>query len=90
MLRQKLSLILPPDAVETLLAMWTGTVQYKAVQEKVKPEDKLEAAAFAGEPSIQVNYDEVGEKQRLTFRGVLLDEKKTQLTEALKKHILSD
>jgi len=82
LLREKLSLIFPPDVVETFLGMWTGTVEYEAVKsvpvgQKLNPED------FSNDPDVlQAHYDEVLGVQRFTYRGVLLDARKAELTAA--------
>lgn len=59
LLRQKMSLVLPPDVMDTFMAMWTGTVEYEAVRKSVLPADKIEPSAFAQEPAIRVVYDAV-------------------------------
>ncbi|XHX76336.1 MAG: neuraminidase-like domain-containing protein [Stenomitos frigidus ULC029] len=88
LLRQKLALLLPSDAVETFLQMWTGTVQYRSILKNVAPTDQLDPAAFATEFEIKVSYDEVPQEQTLIFRGVLLDAKKQQLTTANSSPVL--
>ncbi|WP_068819221.1 neuraminidase-like domain-containing protein [Phormidesmis priestleyi] len=81
-LQQKLALVLPPDVVTTFMSMWTGTIEYQANQANVLPADQLDAGAIA-DPRIRVTYDPSARQlQRLTFRGVLLDEQKAQLTTA--------
>ncbi|MBD1833295.1 peptidoglycan-binding protein [Cyanobacteria bacterium FACHB-472] len=89
LLRQKLALLLPSDAVETLLQMWTGTVQYRSILKNVAPANQLDPAPFATEFEIQVSYDEVRQEQTLIFRGVLLDAKKQQLTTANSSPVLA-
>jgi peptidoglycan hydrolase-like protein with peptidoglycan-binding domain len=79
-LRQELAVLLPGPAVETFVAMWTGSIVYDAVQPNVAPADRLDPSAFAGEPAITVAYDAVRQAQRLTVRGVLLDARRTALT----------
>jgi peptidoglycan hydrolase-like protein with peptidoglycan-binding domain len=79
LLQQKLALVLPPDAVGVFMGMWTGTIVYDAVQSNVAAANKLEPAAFAQTPAIQVTYDAVRQAQRLTFKGVLLDAQLSQL-----------
>ena len=80
-LQQKLALVLPPDVVTTFMSMWTGTIEYQANQANVLPADQLDAGAIAAtDPRIRITYDPSARQlQRLTFRGVLLDEQKTQL-----------
>ena len=79
-LREKLALIRPPDVVEAFLGMWTGTLTYTAVQGGVAPGAALDPDDFATETGVTVAYDEVTQQQRLTYRGVLLDPVKTQLS----------
>ncbi|HEV2665981.1 MAG TPA: neuraminidase-like domain-containing protein, partial [Blastocatellia bacterium] len=79
-LRQKLALALPPDVAEILMGMWMGVAEFEAVEENIPPAGKLDQAAFAAEPTIRVSYDETRQRQRLVFRGALLDAKKIQLT----------
>lgn len=81
-IKQKLALVFPSDVVQTFLGMWTGTVQYTAVQGGVVPGSQLDPAAFAKEPEIQLSYDSSTQTQKLTFEGVLLDTQKTKLTSA--------
>jgi hypothetical protein len=71
--------VFPPDVVETFLGMWTGTVEYEAIQKNVPLANKLDPATFTQEPAIRVSYNEVRQEQRLTYRGVLLDTRKTEL-----------
>ena len=78
-LRQKLSLVLPPEVAETFFAMWAGTVEYQAVQTDVPPEHQLNPERFADEAAIRVNYDPVLEEQRLIYRGVLLHDERVEL-----------
>lgn len=73
-LRQKLGLALAPDVVERFLAMMNGTVEFTATLSKVLPADRLPADAFPDPAIRDVRYNETRQEQRLTFRGVLLDE----------------
>jgi hypothetical protein len=81
-LRQKLPLVLPQSAADTLLAMWTGTAEFEASQPGILPASKLDPATFASEPDIRVTYDPVRQVQRLAVRGVLFDARKMQLKAA--------
>jgi hypothetical protein len=76
-LRQKLALVMPPDVVETFFGMWTGNIEYEAIQ-NVSPDNQLNRDAIV-DPAVRITYNSVTQVQRLTFRGVLLDEKKAQL-----------
>ncbi|OUL29491.1 hypothetical protein BV378_05965 [Nostoc sp. RF31YmG] len=75
-LQQKLALVLPADVVTTFMSMWTGTIEYQA--SKSSP-TALDPGAIA-DSRIRLSYDATRQIQRLTFRGVLLDDQKTQLT----------
>jgi hypothetical protein len=66
---------------ETFFAMSTGTKEYEAVYpDPVPPADKLDPETFAAEPAIQVSYDPIRQLQRLTYRRVLVNSTKAQLT----------
>jgi hypothetical protein len=80
-LRQKLGLVLPPDVVARFLAMTNGTIEFTATTVGLDPADKLEPVTFAGEKQIrQLSYKEVPhQEQKLTFRGVLFEDQKTEL-----------
>ncbi|MEU8248862.1 neuraminidase-like domain-containing protein [Nonomuraea sp. NPDC048916] len=79
-LRQELALALAPDVVARFLAAIEGTAEFTAVAAGVQPPDRLEAASFAGEPSVvEVGHDPVRMEQKLTFRGVLFDTAKAEL-----------
>ncbi|HVQ40248.1 MAG TPA: hypothetical protein VMS31_22090, partial [Pyrinomonadaceae bacterium] len=77
-LRQKLGLVLAPDVVARFLGMVNGTVEFTATTTGV---EELKPAIFAKEERIrQLSYKEVPNKeQKLTLRGVLFDEQKTEL-----------
>lgn len=81
MLRQKLGLVLPPDVVETFLAMINGTAEFTATKPGVKPVNKLDPKAFEDDERIrQLSYKEVPHKeQKLTWRGVLFAAQKAEL-----------
>lgn len=80
-LQQKLALVLPSEIVATFLGMWTGAINYEATQQNILPENKLDPSTIS-DPVIHLTYDDVRQQQRLTFRGVLLEAKKAQLTAA--------
>ena len=81
LLRQKMALVLPPDVVENFLGVWTSSVVYE-VEVNTPSTSKLDPAAFTEEPAIHVSYDDVRQKQRLAFRGVLIDTEKQRLKDA--------
>jgi Neuraminidase-like domain len=87
-LRQKLSLVLSTDVVNTFFAMWNGSIEYDVSQDNIAPENKLvqidlntisdPAIRAAYESvrdiydSVRVTYDSVRRIQRLTFQGIFL------------------
>ena len=90
-LRQKLGLVLPPDIVERFLAMMNQTVEFNATRTGVNLENQLKPEQFIDEPSIrQLNYNDTDQEQKLTFRGVLLDEEKNELKSRLPKPVPPD
>ncbi|MCK5505558.1 MAG: hypothetical protein KAJ10_10370, partial [Thermodesulfovibrionia bacterium] len=80
-LRQKLALILPTDMADRFLSILTGTVENEVAQEN--PTEKLDPNVISGDPYIRISYDPLRDVQRLAYRGVLLDEKKAQLKDAV-------
>jgi peptidoglycan hydrolase-like protein with peptidoglycan-binding domain len=88
-LRQKLSLVLSTDVVNTFFAMWNGSIEYNVSKDNIIPENKLvqidlntisDPAIRAAYESVRVTYDSVRQIQRLTFRGIFLsNEQKKQL-----------
>lgn len=85
-LRQKLGLALPPDVVQSFLAMMNGTVEFTATKTGVAAVSQLQPAGFADDPSIpQLSYNPARQEQKLTFRGVLFNPQKNDLTGSLPK-----
>ena len=80
-LRQKLGLAMPPDAVETFVGMINGTAEFTATTSDVLPANAFNQSVFEGDPSVmQVNYQEVPRReQKLRLRGVLFDQQKADL-----------
>jgi ABC toxin N-terminal region/Neuraminidase-like domain len=78
-LRQKLGLVLPPNVVERLLSMMSGTVEFTIARD-VASGDQLYPADFVGEPAIsRLTYNGASQKQEIVFRGVLFDAQKSEL-----------
>ena len=87
-LRQKLGLILPPNVVGRFMAMMNGSAEFTATRPGVAAADQLGAAGLAGEPAIrEVRYNATRQEQKLTFRGVLFDAQKNDLTSRLPQPI---
>jgi peptidoglycan hydrolase-like protein with peptidoglycan-binding domain len=79
-LRKNLALALTSEVAETFFAMWAGTKEYEvAYPDPISTANKLNPETFSKEPTIRVSYDAVRQKQRLSFKGVLLDTQKAQL-----------
>ena len=87
-LRQKLGLAMPPDAVETFVGMINGTAEFTATTSDVLPANAFNQSVFEGDPSVmQVNYQEVPRKeQKLRLRGVLFDPQKADLDCKIRRH----
>lgn len=79
LLRQKLALLLTPEALAPFVATITGTAESEAIAENVQLADRLDPKAFAGETGIRVDYSTVLQRQRLTSRGLLVDARKQRL-----------
>ncbi|HEY0609789.1 MAG TPA: neuraminidase-like domain-containing protein, partial [Chitinophaga sp.] len=89
-LRQKLGLGLPPDAADRLLAMIKGTAVFTATVTGVAPADRLQPMTFEKEPAIiQVGYNETRQEQQLSFRGVLMEDKKGKMKTAFPSPVLA-
>ena len=78
-LQQKLALALPPDVAATFFAMWSATKEYEAIKTSVTSVNKLDPDAFSPETGIRVSYSEAKKEQRMSFRGVLTEARKTEL-----------
>jgi hypothetical protein len=89
MIQEKLALVLPTDAVATVMGMWTGSVQYEAAQPNVPSANQLDPKSFADVPAIRVRYDDAAQTQRLTYQGVLTDTQRTQLQAAHSSPVLA-
>jgi hypothetical protein len=63
-----------------LSAEWVGEMaqsRWHRVQlENVAPTDKIDPALFAGEPKVELSYDDLQETQHLAYEGVLTDVQK--------------
>lgn len=74
-LRQKLTLILPPDAVETFFEMLDGTVTYTAPVNQAA----LQQGDFANESSVQIVYDSDKQPHLIVVKGVLFEADRVRL-----------
>jgi hypothetical protein len=80
-LRQKMGLVLPPDVVERLWGMVSGTAQFTATRTGVEEGDKLEPELFPDEGWMrELKYRGAPyQEQKLTFQGVLFEAQKAEL-----------
>ena len=88
-IKQKLALVFPSNVVQTFMGMWTGSIQYIAVQTGVVPANQLDPAKLAQFPTIQVSYDSVQNAQHLTSVGVLTTTEKSQIEAADNSPVLA-
>jgi peptidoglycan hydrolase-like protein with peptidoglycan-binding domain len=86
MLRQKLSLALGPDVLETFWKMWTGAIEYRATAAAA---NALDPKKFEGEEAIRVPYNQDDHEQSLVYRGVLSNAEKTRLNTAFPSPVLA-
>lgn len=89
-LRQKCGVLLPPDMLTAFFAAITNTSEAETSESPVQVGDKLDAKSFSGEPRIRVSYHEVETQQRLAWRGLLLNAKKTELEAANSSPLLAN
>jgi|APLak6261658528_1056013.scaffolds.fasta_scaffold00044_2 hypothetical protein len=75
LLRQELMLLLPGDLVNSFLGILAGTWEYR-MDVKREPSQKLEPQAFVADPALRITYDEVRKIQSISYRGILLDQRK--------------
>jgi hypothetical protein len=80
-LRQKLGLVLVPDAAGRILTMLNGTAEFTVTRGLSGP--PLDPNVFAGEPAIRaISANATRQEQKLTFRGVLFQPQKAELQAA--------
>src|SRR5205085_1046743 len=73
-------IILPADAVDSLLALLAGTLSHEVT---VPSTEKLDPNAFASIADLQVSSHAVTHQQQLIGRGLLLDARKAALKERI-------
>jgi GH18 family chitinase len=88
-IKQKMALAFSSDVAQSFMGMWTGTLQYTAVQKGVPPANLLNPATLTQFPEIQVSYDPVANAQQLAYTGVLLDAQKSQIEAANSSPVLA-
>jgi hypothetical protein len=76
---QSLSGLVPATILKTLFTLLTNAQTITAAQGGVTPAGKIDPAPFAQEPELNFTYDAVTQTQTVSFQGLLLDWKKTQL-----------
>lgn len=76
---QTLSGLFPAGMLTTLFTLLGRAQTFTATASNVIPGNKIDPTPFAAETEISFAYDAVAEAQSVTFTGLLLDWKKTQL-----------
>ncbi len=77
-LQQKLAALVPAPVLQALTTILAGGSRASAAQ-GAPPANALDPVPFADEPALGFAYDATTQTQTVTFSGVLLDWKKTQL-----------
>ena len=80
MLKPILAQLMTGDLADTFMSMLAGTIEYQASRQGVAEADRLDPLEFASDSEIRVGY--AASVQRLSFRGVLLDEQVRDLKAA--------
>ena len=76
---QTLSGLFPSGMLTTLFTLLGASQTFTATVANVLPANKLDPGPFAAETEISFAYDPVAETQSITFTGLLVDWKKSQL-----------
>ena len=76
---QTLFSILPAPILKSLFTLLTDSQTYTASQAGVAAANQIDASAFANETEISIAYDTVTQTQTVTYKGLLLNWKKSQL-----------
>jgi peptidoglycan hydrolase-like protein with peptidoglycan-binding domain len=77
-LRQKMTLVFPPDVVEMFMGFWLNKTVYSVTKSDVLPNKRLDPNSY-GVNGVSVSYDETRQRQQLTHIGVLTSATKTTL-----------
>ena len=77
-LRQKMSLVFAPEVVEMFMAFWLDKAAYSATKVPVLPNKRIPPAQY-GVSGVSVSYDEIRQRQQVTYVGVLTGAAKTTL-----------
>lgn len=77
LLDQRLSTLFPASLLQRLFAVLSNSQTYVATQDQVAV--GIDATAFAGEPRLSLLYDSSTQVQTVSYQGLLLDWKKTEL-----------
>jgi hypothetical protein len=78
---QTLSGLFPAAILKNLFTLITNAQTYTASVSNMLPADKIQPATFAQEPEISFNYDDVSQTQSVTYKGLLLASKRSQLVQ---------
>jgi ABC toxin-like protein/neuraminidase-like protein/virulence plasmid A protein len=76
---QTLSGLFPAAMLKSLFSVLTDAQTYTASQGGVAPANAIDPAPFAQETALGFAYDAVSQTQTVTYKGLLLDWKKSQL-----------
>lgn len=76
---QILSGLFPQGMLSNLFTLLSDSLAFSATATNVLPANKIDPAPFAAEPELSFHYDGVSDQQSVTFTGLLLNWKKSQL-----------
>ncbi len=79
LIQQKLSGLFPASLVNSVTGLLTDLTTFTASQPGVAPGTQIDPTTFSAFPELGFSYDPVSQVQTVTYKGVLLDWKKTQL-----------
>lgn len=82
LLRQKLILVIPPDAVEMFMGLWNESTEFSSVKKDVPEEDSLDPEKYEVK-GIKVAFDSNRRQQSLSHNGVLTNAKKSIILETI-------
>lgn len=89
LIEQRLSGLFPAQILKSLFALLTNSQTYQASQAAVAPGSQIDPTPFAQEKDLGFAYDPTTQVQTLSYTGVLLDWKKTQLLQITNSGLLT-
>lgn len=78
LLKQKLALVIPAEAVDKFFGFWKDTIEFSAMKEEVDEAMKLDPTAYEKD-GIRVYYDPIRNWQKVFHGGTLTNDKKDGL-----------